>query len=307
MTESASPLLAADHEELQGSIEVQRMEASVGESTISMLVAGPADGPVALLLHGIPTGAELFRDVVPQLAAAGYRTIAPDLPGYGQTRLPRGGDRSIAGAAELFAKWMRQEGLPPVWLIGHDFGGMVGQIFAVRHPELLARMAIGNTAYADSWPVFPIRVFRMLARLRFFSPIAAAGLPPRDPYTNWVLRRAFANPAAFGAGDRRHRIFFDTKFTDPDGRREFAAHLRALDNRDTMAIAGALKKVRLPTLILWGVADRYQPWESVGRRLAAAIPDAEVRLLPDAGHFAMLDQPVAYVSALLGWRPTTSR
>jgi pimeloyl-ACP methyl ester carboxylesterase len=184
---------------------------------------------------------------------------------------------------------------------------MVGQILAVRHPELLARMAIGNTAYADSWPVLPIRIFRMLARMRLFSLIAAAGLPPRDPYTNWVLRRAFADPAAFSAGDRRPRIFFDTKFTDPDGRREFAAHLRALDSRDTLAIVGGLNELRLPTLIVWGVADRYQPWETVGRRLAAAIPDTDVRLLTDAGHFAMLDQPVAYVSALLGWRPTTSR
>jgi len=281
-------------------VAIRRAEVRVGEATISMLAGGPADGPVALMLHGIPTGAELFRDVLAELAAAGYRAIAADLPGYGGTRLPPKGDRSIAGAAELFAAWMRQERFPPVWLIGHDFGGMIGQILAVRHADVLARMTIGNTAYGDSWPVFPIRVFRLLARLHLFSPIAAAGLPSIDPYTNWVLRRAFADPTAFTA-DRRRRIFFDTKFSDPDGRREFEAHLRALDTHDTVAITPALTSVRTPTLVLWGATDRYQPWAPVGQRLAAAIPDAEVRLLDRAGHFAMLDQPVAYVSALLGW------
>lgn len=280
---------------------VSRSEVQVGSATISLLSAGPADGPVAACFHGIPTGAELFRDVLGELASAGYRALAPDLPGYGQTRLPPGGDRSIAGAAELFAEWLRQERIGPIWLIGHDFGGMIGQILAVRHPELLERMTIGNTAIGDSWPVLPIRVFRLLARMGLFVPIAATGLVPRDPYTNWVLRRAFADPRSLEQDQRRHRIFFDGKFSDSVGRREFAAHLVALDNRDTLAIVDRLGSIRTPTQIVWGVEDRYQPWKTVGRRLADAIPRAEVRLIEQAGHFAMLDQPTAYASALLGW------
>ncbi len=281
---------------------VSRREVRVGSATISMLASGPVGGPTAVCFHGIPTGAELFRDVVRELARAGYRALAPDLPGYGGTRLPPKGDRSIAGAADLFAEWLRQERIGPIWLIGHDFGGMIGQILAVRHPELLDRMTIGNTAIADSWPVLPIRVFRFLARIRLFTPLAASGLVQYDPYTNWVLRRAFADPSGLERDQRRRRVFFDGKFSDPVGRREFAAHLRALDNRDTLAIVERLGQIRTPTQIVWGVEDRYQPWRTVGRRLADAIPGAEVHLIEQAGHFVMLDQPSAYVSALLGWR-----
>ena len=72
-----------------------------GGAQLSLLEAGPADGQPLVLLHGIPTSAELWRGIMPKLAAEGFRCLAPNLPGYGMTRLSPDGDYSIFGAACL--------------------------------------------------------------------------------------------------------------------------------------------------------------------------------------------------------------
>jgi pimeloyl-ACP methyl ester carboxylesterase len=85
------------------------------------------------------------------LAAAGHRALAPDLPGYGRTRLPSSADHSLAGAAELLVAWLADE-IGPAWVVGHDAGGAVAQLFAARHPELVARLSLTNSIADGSWP-----------------------------------------------------------------------------------------------------------------------------------------------------------
>ena len=108
--------------------------------------AGPAEGPVVLLLHGEPTWGYLYRRMIPPLTAAGFRCVAPDLIGFGRSDKPI--DRSIYTYARHVA-WMKEfldaVELPAGTLFAQDWGGLIGLRVAAEQPERFNRVAIGNT------------------------------------------------------------------------------------------------------------------------------------------------------------------
>jgi pimeloyl-ACP methyl ester carboxylesterase len=222
---------------------------------------------------------------------------APDLPGYGRTRVPADADHSLSGAAELTAAWLRQRGLGPVWLVGHDIGGGVAQILAVHHPDLVARLSLTNSIVDDAWPVTVVRLTRLVARAGLYPAACRAGLVP-NPYVRRELRRGFAEPAALAKVDAA-RVVWDAKVTDPQGRRAFARHLAALDDADTRAVTPALRRLPLPAQLIWGTSDPFLPWPTVGRRLERILPSPTVVLLERCGHFTPLECPGRLVDALL--------
>lgn len=109
--------------------------------------AGPADGPVALLLHGEPTWSFLYRHVIDALVNAGLRCIAPDLIGFGRSDKPLSTrDHSYARHVE----WIRQLAfdhlnLQHVTLVGQDWGGLIGLRLVAEHPDRFARVVAANT------------------------------------------------------------------------------------------------------------------------------------------------------------------
>jgi pimeloyl-ACP methyl ester carboxylesterase len=282
--------------------EVTREQFMMGDAQLSMLTAGHETGEPVVLLHGIPASAELWRDGLSKLSQAGFRVYAPDLPGYGQTRLSPNGDHSLKGAAELFAAWLKEAKLPPIWLVGHDLGGGVAQIMVTHHPDLINRLTLSHAAVEAFWPVGAVRLSRFLARLGVFQFLAAAGIINIDPFMARELQKAVANKEILKRGDIRRRIFYDSKLSDPQGRQAFSAHLVSLDNAQTVAVAPKLSHVQVPTLLLWGRNDPFQPWEITGKRLHQLLPQAQVKVLDQAGHFVMLDQPDAFYQALIDWR-----
>jgi pimeloyl-ACP methyl ester carboxylesterase len=100
---------------------------------------GPSDGPVVLLLHGFPQTAASWEPVAQRLAAAGYRTLAPDQRGYTPSARPRG--RRAYRVAELVADILAlvdAAGAERVHVVGHDWGAVVAWAFAAAHPERTA-------------------------------------------------------------------------------------------------------------------------------------------------------------------------
>lgn len=270
-------------------------------AALSALEGGTADSDAdpIVLLHGIPSSAELWRGVMPALVEAGHHVVAFDLPGYGQTLLPARGDHSLGGAAELLATWLRIHVGRGAWLVGHDLGGAVAQILAVRHPTLLRRMTLVDSVFDDSWPAGPIRMLRLLARAGLYPPLGAVRLLP-NPLVWREIRRGFAD------GQRAtpalvERVFLDGKVHDDDGRRAFARHLVALDPAQTVTAAGSLARLPFPTQLVWGAQDVFQPWAQVGVPLAAALGEPDVTMLDDTGHFAPVERPDAVARALLDW------
>jgi haloalkane dehalogenase len=107
---------------------------------------GPADGPVMLLLHGMPTWAYLYRTMIPQLVDAGYRCIAPDHLGFGRSDKPTDADWfSIARHTEVLTSLITALDLRDVTLVCQDWGGPIGLAQAATMPERFSRLIIMNT------------------------------------------------------------------------------------------------------------------------------------------------------------------
>jgi haloalkane dehalogenase len=120
--------------------------AEIGDLRIAYVTAGPADGPVALLLHGEPTWSFLYRKVMPVLARAGIRSVAPDLVGFGRSDKPPAAAHTYAAHVE----WMRtlafdELDLRDVTIVGQDWGGLIGLRLAAEHPTRVARIVAANT------------------------------------------------------------------------------------------------------------------------------------------------------------------
>ncbi len=118
-----------------------------GTLRMAYVEAGPADGPVALLLHGEPTWSYLYRHVMRVLADSGIRAIAPDLVGFGRSDQPtQVDDHSYARHVE----WVRELvldhlDLRDVTLVGQDWGGLIGLRLVAEHPDRFARVVAANT------------------------------------------------------------------------------------------------------------------------------------------------------------------
>jgi haloalkane dehalogenase len=120
--------------------------ASVGGLRMAYVSAGPADGPVALLLHGEPSWSFLYRKVMPVLTAAGIRSVAPDLIGFGRSDKPAAAAHTYAAHVE----WVRSLAidaldLRDVTVVGQDWGGLIGLRLAAEHPSRVARIVAANT------------------------------------------------------------------------------------------------------------------------------------------------------------------
>src|SRR5690606_9929938 len=105
------------------------------------LEAGPADGPLALLLHGFPDSAHTWRHRMPELAAAGYRAVAPFMRGYAPTSVPEDGAyQAGALAADAVALHDALGGGPDAVVIGHDWGAFAAYGAANAAPERWRRV-----------------------------------------------------------------------------------------------------------------------------------------------------------------------
>lgn len=93
--------------------------------------AGPEHGETVLLLHGWPQTSHAWRKVIPLLAAAGFRVIAPDLRGFGDSSKPEGIHSKLVVAGDLVAILDRL-GIATAWVVGHDLGGQVAYPLAAN-------------------------------------------------------------------------------------------------------------------------------------------------------------------------------
>jgi haloalkane dehalogenase len=163
--------------------------ADVGGPRLAYVEAGPPAGPPVLLLHGEPSWSFLYRKVIPVLADAGLRAIAPDLIGFGRSDKPAEiADHSYARHVE----WIRAFafdalGLSDVTLVGQDWGGLIGLRLVAEHPDRFARVVAANTGLPtgdqpmpDAWLRFRevVRTARRLSVSRLVQSGCQTTLPP---------------------------------------------------------------------------------------------------------------------------------
>ena len=262
------------------------------------LAAGPHDGPLVLLLHGFPELARSWRHQLPALGGAGYRAVAPDLRGYGETELCGPYDvgtlvRDVTGLIEAL-------GRDRAVVVGHDWGGAVAWATAMRAPEVVERLVAMNCppASALAHAMRHSREQRKRSRYIFFFQL------PWLPERRMAADGAAVVARALVGGSHRKDVW------PPE---ELAAYRAAFcpSFRRRRPKGSTRPRVSAPTLVLWGAEDRF-----LGRQLVS--PDAlrraladgnvpEVVFIDDAGHFVQNEAPERVNEELLRWLGPASR
>ena len=178
--------------------------AEVDGLRIAWVEDGPSDGEPVVLLHGEPSWSFLYRRVIPGVARAGLRALAPDLPGFGRSDKPaRIADYSAARLVGWMEGWMDALGLAGVTLVGQDWGAIVGLRMAAARPERFRRIVVANGMLPTGrGPVpLPFRAWRAFAR---WTPVFPAG---RIVQLGTARRLSRAERSAYGAPfpDARHQ------------------------------------------------------------------------------------------------------
>ena len=253
---------------------------------------GPHDAPVVLMLHGNPTWSFYWRRLISALRPS-HRVIAPDHIGCGKSDKPGDDTYSyrLAERVEDIEALVEQLGLRDVTLAVHDWGGMIGMGWAHRHPDLVARLLVLNTAAfpmpstkrlpASLWlardtkaGALLVRGFNAFARGATRLAVTRVKLPKevRDglcaPYDSWDHRRAvlrFVQDIPLREGDPSFSLV-----------RDVGERLHQFNDR--------------PVLICWGDRD-FVFDEHFLRVWKSALPDAEVHQFPDCGHYVLEDAP----------------
>ena len=247
--------------------------------------AGPADAPVILLLHGFPTAGHMFRDLIPLLAGH-YRVIAPDLPGFGNTKAPSRGqyEYSFDNLARTIDGFIEAQELKRYALYIFDYGAPTGLRIALAHPERVSAIVSQNgnaymEGFSDAWGPWqtywrePTPVHREACRVSLSA----------DTIRKWQY---------FNGADRRlvspDGYTLDIAYMARPGAEEIQLDL-ILDYRSNPKLYPAFqeyfRKHQPPLLATWGKNDaHFLPAGALAYK--RDLPDAEIHLL-DAGHFAL--------------------
>lgn len=106
---------------------------------------GPAGGDIVLMLHGEPSWSFLYRHMIPVFVEAGYRAIAPDLPGFGKSdKLAERSGYSYQKFVDWMAAWLEKLDLTGITLVCQDWGSLIGLRLVAEHAERFARIVLSN-------------------------------------------------------------------------------------------------------------------------------------------------------------------
>jgi haloalkane dehalogenase len=164
------------------------VEVPDGEGgTLRMHYLDEGDGEIVLALHGQPTWSYLYRKMIPPLAAAGYRVIAPDLIGFGKSDKPV--DRSAYTYANhvLWVKGLIEAlDLSAMTLFGQDWGGLIGLRLVAENPGRFARVVAANTGLPDARDIPDEMAPRLHASLRSGTDADYAGYAAPFPSEEYM-------------------------------------------------------------------------------------------------------------------------
>jgi haloalkane dehalogenase len=251
------------------------------------------EGAPVVFFHGEPTWSFLWRTVIGPVRDAGFRCIAPDLPGFGRSDKPvdidwYSYDRHTAAMAAL----LDDLDLHGATIVVHDWGGPIGLRLAVEHPKRIARMVIldtglftGHQRMSEAWTAFRNFVERTEDLPVGFLVQGACKQPP-SPEVIAAYDAPFPNAAA-KAGARAFPLMIPLT---PDGAGAAAGQ----------QVLSALEADERPKLVLWADSDPVLPL-STGRKFAAAIGTEVDHVIADAGHFLQEDAGPAIGALIADW------
>ncbi len=296
---------------------------------------GPKDGVPVILCHGFPEIAYSWRHQLPALAKAGFRAIAPDMRGYGNTGGPKGPD----AIAQYDMKHLTDDliglldalGLEKAIFAGHDWGGIVVWQMPLRHPARVAGVIGVNTPFMPRSPIDPIEAMRAVygedmyivffqnygVAEKMFETDVARSMRFWYRKTGMTLAEFDARPAeeknlAFlQAFEADEKTWPGTSLLTAE---EFDTYVRAFEksgyeggidwyrnfSRNWRETEGQTEKVEAPCLMI-SAADDFvlRPELTIG--MEHYVPDLEKHVIPNCGHWTQSEQPEALNRLMVDW------
>jgi haloalkane dehalogenase len=253
--------------------------------TLAHREAGPAGGPVALLLHGFPESSYMWRDLMPALADAGWRAVAPDFAGFGDSGPDPPGtwERHV----ESVERFRRAAGIERCALVVHDWGGLIGLRWACEHPDAVGALVISGTGF------FPNGKWHGMAQALRTPETGEQVMESLDRDGFAAVLRGSSASMDDAAIDEYWKAF------DGDVRRR--GHLEMYRSGDFEKLSAyRLADVAVPVLLLWGAGDEFAPLASANR-FKRELPDTELVAVEGAGHFVFEDAPGPCAEAVTGF------
>jgi pimeloyl-ACP methyl ester carboxylesterase len=246
-----------------------------------------------LLLHGYPQSASCWRNQVEALAVS-HHVAAPDWPGFGRSDPPSTAP-TYDNEIDRIEHFVRRLGWQRFNLFAHDYGGLIGLGYAIRHPERVLRLALLNTrAHGIFRPWF----YRFSLGQRWIASrpavSAAAQHLPLDTLHHLALARYRKN----GCFDTELEAEYLGWMNGRQGRRTFWEFFAHYPVPAVWWLADGLGTIRCPTSVIWGDRDPYIPF-STARELADRIPHSSLIRIRGADHYIMEERPHEVTDGLL--------
>lgn len=244
-------------------------------------------GKPIILLHGIPTWSYLYNNVIETFAKE-YRVIAPDFLGHGYSDQRDLFDRSIEVQAKMVICLMKALKIEKAHIIGHDTGGGVSLILAIKHPHLIDKLVLSNIVAYDSWPI---------------DDMLALGNPEWSKKSINEIADFLLDGYQMGLSNSKmltqtFKEGIRAPYLTEQGKVSLIRNASSLNTNHTTSLVRRHKDIKAKTLLLWGIDD---PWQTIadGRRLNKEIPNSQLVELKKTSHWLQQDSPELYAENII--------
>ncbi len=272
-----------------GGSKLEEKVVPIGKGQISYLATGntKASGTV-LLLHGFAADKEHWLDLIPLLEKDGYHVVAPDLPGFGSNFPDPDGHFDAATLAKQMRSFASRAGLTSFHLVGHSIGGIVAASYAYAFPTEVATLTLieplGVSGPAESDFDRQLKNHRnpfLIAKAEAYDQLLAyltATPPPMQP--------ARKRRRAEGLAERRP--FYQMVWQ------------KLLEGDRGKLLDFLLPELKKKTLVVFGAKSKVVN-QATGKMLEIRMPDARVGVIPESGHWLMLEKPKELAEMLVAF------
>jgi pimeloyl-ACP methyl ester carboxylesterase len=269
---------------------VQRIRTPDG---VSLAVRVEGAGTPVVLLHGFPDSSYVWRNQIPALAEAGFRVVAPDLRGLGESDKPQEVEAyHLTTIATDVVAILDELGLERAHVVGHDFGAALAWVVAGLHPERVDRLVVMSVGHPNTLAERTVEQREKSWYMLWFQfEGLAEELVPRD---DWKLMREWTR----GNGDLDRYV---RDLADPAALRAGLNWYRANTRPEQELRRRPFPNVAAPTLALWSTGDDYLLEGPVERSSDYVTGPWRYERVEDASHWLQLDRPGRVNELLLGF------
>lgn len=252
---------------------------TLNSQKISYMDGGNESAPPVLLIHGVPESSMLWKHLIPEIASLGFRPIAPDLPGFGQSdRFPY--ESTWENYVTFINDFMAALSMEKIHLIVHDWGGMIGLRWACDHPEKVESLIISDTLLLPGYSWHP------LAKKWRTPGLGEKVVEAMANKEAWMTNMKKEIPSVEEAILEDFYSIFETA-----EKRNVILELYRSSNHQLIETYQKLSEIKNPVTILWGENDPYISTEFAYKTRDEQFPQARIQIIPNTGHFIHVEAP----------------